>query len=208
MGTGRGLTSSPISPAGPGSPWFPGAPWESKPQKCKRDKSAGFGAKPCMLAEPWTSLALKPRLVQGTSPSHRGQRTLTHGHFTHLLSRAARNSLSARFSVVPRFPLHKDTRHCQDYIQHPAVGFSFHGAKAVWSPGAPRDSFWAVVSSHRAPHTQQILPHSTCPVRATFSQQIPNISGMLVPGLWAPANLGHTGSHISQILLWVTDSVL
>ena len=64
-------------------------------------------------------LCSKPRLAQGSSPSHSGQRMLPHGCFTHLLSGAAGNPLSARFSVVPRLPLHKDTRHRQDCIQCP-----------------------------------------------------------------------------------------
>lgn len=79
-------------------------------------KSDSSGAKPCILEELCSSFASKPRLEQGSS--HREQRMFTQGcFFTHLLSRVARNPLSARLSIIPRLPLHKNTRHCQDCIQ-------------------------------------------------------------------------------------------
>lgn len=79
------------------------------------EKSDSSGAKPCMLAELWASSASKPRLEQGC-PSHRERKMFRH-FFTHLLSRVAGNPLSARLSVIPRLPLHKNTRHHQDCIQ-------------------------------------------------------------------------------------------
>lgn len=79
-------------------------------------KSDGAAAKPCTLAELWASFASKPRLEQRSSSSHREQRMFRH-FLTHLLSRVARNPLSARLSIIPRFPLHKNTRHHQDCIQ-------------------------------------------------------------------------------------------
>lgn len=80
------------------------------------EKLDSSGAKPCTLEELCSSSALKPRMEQGSF--HREQRMFTQGcFFTHLLSRVARNPLSARLSIIPRLPLHKNTRHHQDCIQ-------------------------------------------------------------------------------------------
>lgn len=46
-----------------------------------------------------------------------------------------------------------------------------------------------------------IHPHSTCPVRASFSQQLPQYLRDTRARLVAPASLGYTGSHIGQTLL-------
>lgn len=134
---------------------------------------------------------------------------LVHRCFTHLFSRVAGNPLSARFSIVPRLPLHKDTRHCQDCIQCPVVNFRSHSTEAVRILVHPKPLSWLWSLPRELPIPSRFPLQLHVPSASHLFTAAPcNISGMLVPGLRAPVNLGHAESHTSQILLWVIVSVL
>lgn len=110
--TGRELTSSPVSPAGPGSPWFPEAP--CKAQGGKREVRQ-LWSKALHACRALGKLCFKAQAGAGLSLSQRAEDVQTLLHPPSL--RGCLNLLSARLSVIPRLPLHKNTRHHQDCIQ-------------------------------------------------------------------------------------------